>query len=298
MYTGILRIIRTISLIVIFTSFLCTVAQAADVEQRSVTGYYYDPNKGDIMPKYDELSPSQVKAYLHIKKNPDYLNEIEDMSYRDFRDLDPGFVMYLPLESIEALNDGRFRRLSDEWKNQMTEEQIHALDLSSVRILRLTEEQREFLNPEQIQSITRAGDYRYVPVSLIPELTDSQISSINDGNYRRFTDEQKLAMTEDQIMELNTASVRLSRIPETQREALTTDQIQSITRVSDYRYVPVSKISDLTTSQVSSINRNNFNRLSNSQVQVLTEPQVLAISDSYYDSVKNRLTDEQRAWRP
>ena len=39
---------------------------------RIITGYYYDPETGDILPKYDELSPDEVRGYLaYIKGKKD-----------------------------------------------------------------------------------------------------------------------------------------------------------------------------------------------------------------------------------
>ena len=33
-------------------------------DERKVTGYYYDPDAGKLLPKYDDLNPREVKAYL------------------------------------------------------------------------------------------------------------------------------------------------------------------------------------------------------------------------------------------
>jgi len=41
-----------------------------------------------------------------------------------------------------------------------------------------------------------------------------------------------------------------------------------------------------------------FNLISTDRVQSFTQEQVLAIPAAYYDSIKNRLTAEQRSWRP
>jgi hypothetical protein len=43
----------------------CAFAAATD---RKITGYYYDPNSGKVLPKYDDLTPGEVVHYLGLKQ--------------------------------------------------------------------------------------------------------------------------------------------------------------------------------------------------------------------------------------
>ncbi|MFH1772279.1 MAG: hypothetical protein ABH872_05635, partial [Candidatus Omnitrophota bacterium] len=50
------------------SSFEGYCADKYEVEEESITGYYYDPATGEILPKYGDLSPGEVDNYLKIRK--------------------------------------------------------------------------------------------------------------------------------------------------------------------------------------------------------------------------------------
>ena len=347
---------------------------------RQVTGYYYDPAEGKIIPKYDDLSPQGVATYLYLKDHPDYYKYLQSLSYSSFRTLDAQYIPYLSPAQIASMpNSDWFNTLSPAQKATLTPEQIQAINTSRVSIGVLSADQRMFLTDKQLLDMgNRYSDYRYVPADKIKILSEDQISSIPNTDWfntlsaeqkaalsvkqvqaimtsvvsigalpadkrlnltnqqisnigTRYSDfryvpdnkvqvlsaaqiatipntdwfntlsaSQKAALSSQQIQAINTAAVSIGTLPAEQRTNLTDQQISDInTRYSDYRYVPTEKITILSPAQISSIpNADWFNTLSNAQVQTLTQTQVLSIPASYYNSIKSRLTSEQKAWRP
>ena len=39
----------------------------AEIAEQKITGYYYDPHSGKVLPKYGNLSPAEVAHYLNLK---------------------------------------------------------------------------------------------------------------------------------------------------------------------------------------------------------------------------------------
>ncbi|MDD5669982.1 MAG: hypothetical protein PHE58_08150, partial [Candidatus Omnitrophica bacterium] len=192
--------------------------------------------------------------------------------------------------------------LSASQKAALSSQQIQAINTAAVSIGTLPAEQRTNLTDQQISNIgTRYSDLRYVPDNKIQVLSSAQIAAIpNTDWFNTLSASQKAALSSQQIQAINTAAVSIGTLPAEQRTNLTDQQISDInTRYSDYRYVPTDKITILSPAQISSIpNVDWFNTLSNAQVQTFTQTQVLSIPASYYNSIKSRLTSEQKAWRP
>ena len=206
-------------------------------------------------------------------------DNVRTLRYSSFRTVDPNAIKYLTAAQIASIPDSyEFSRWSAEQRAGLWYRQVQALNTNKTGISLLTEDQRQFLTTAQVQSITYS-QFRYVPVNRVAELTLAQIAAIPDSyEFSRWSDDQRYALTAEQVQGLNTNKTGISLISETQRAFLTTGQVQSIT-YSQYRYLPVDRVQELTTTQIAAIpDSYEFSRLSDEQRHALTDAQVQSLN--------------------
>ena len=181
-----------------------------------------------------------------------------------------------------------------------TTEQVQAVNTAKVSIGYLSAGQREQLTTTQIASLGQFQDIRYVPAARTAEVSTALVAAIPDSyEMSVIPTPVRAAFSPQQVQAVNTNKVSIGYLTAEQREHLTTAQIQSLGRSTDIRYVPTAQISSVTTALIAAIPSSyEFNLISTDRVQSFTQEQVLAIPAAYYDSIKNRLTAEQRSWRP
>ncbi len=181
-----------------------------------------------------------------------------------------------------------------------TTEQVQAVNTAKVSIGYLTGDQREQLSTSQIQSLGRYQDIRYVPPARVAEVAPALIATIADSyEMSVIPTAVRAAFTAEQVQAVDTNKVSIGYLTADQRGQLTTAQVQALGRFTDIRYVATAQISSVTPTLVAAIPSSyEFGLISTDRVQSFTQEQVLAISSAYYDSIKNRLTAEQRSWRP
>ena len=156
------------------------------------------------------MTQEQVQALNVANVSPAYLtvqqrewmtpNQIDDLSYDDFRYLQPG--------QAQHLTDAQVATIPDDWwmsqipaaiRAEFDADQVRALDVSDVSISYLTATQRDSLTTAQVQTL-RYSDFRYLPVSRIPELSAAQINSLPDNWwFQQFSTAQRNALTHEQI---------------------------------------------------------------------------------------------------
>lgn len=251
-------------------------------------------------------------------------------------------------EQIVVFSDDQVIKFTDEQWVVFSPEQIQAFDLSRVKVSRFPQKVREYFVGKQIRSIKDTNEFRNVPASKISEFTIGQISSLKRYQLARFTlaqlsafrpvfmatftnekfselsKKQRAVFNKKQVRGLDTTDVRIVLLTSRQRKYLTPGQVENISRPAQFQYLPSSKISQLTTGQIASINEARFSYLSGKQILSFTEGQIQAIDttkvgvdnflvgsqlemltkDQIHDmtsisfsNIKGRLTPLQKAWR-
>ncbi|MCP4652772.1 MAG: hypothetical protein GY858_05240 [Candidatus Omnitrophica bacterium] len=195
---------------------------------RTITGYYYDPDQGVMLPRYDDLSPTEVEQYLWYVKNTDTATWIRNLKSKQILSLDPGYIPVLSTDQISALKEGKFKKLSQEQRDALGPWQIEVINTKSVKISHLTQAQREHLTSSQIQAITKKGQLRHVPVEKIPSITVAQVASLRNNHFKKFSVEQKAVLTTDQVQAINTVLVNVKTLSDDQLHTLTDDQVTNM----------------------------------------------------------------------
>ena len=172
----------------------------ADVD-REISGYFYDPSLGDLLPQYDDLTPNQVKDYLWYKGHQSVVNAARNakgaailaLSPEHLRFVDPANLAGLTntqLRSLSAaqmanLTQAQFTALSATQRSQFNQAQVNGLNTAEVLIGQLTATQRSWLTADQIQQIASANQFRYLSGTQIPVLTAVQVATMTNADYAR-----------------------------------------------------------------------------------------------------------------
>ncbi len=231
---------------------------------------------------YGDLNDEQRAALTQAQLDEvAHAANIRTLDWRDIRNLDPYDVKYLSAEQIAAIpSNYEMSRIPEELREAFTRRQIQALDTGNVSIGYLSESQRELLTTEQIESLGSYRDIRYVPESRAAEVTPDLIATIPSSyEMSRIPEEVRAAFTESQVQALNTADVSIGYLSETQRELLTTAQIESLGRYGDIRYVPASRASEVTADLIATIPSSyEMSRIPGEVIAGFTESQVQALN--------------------
>ncbi|MDD5668751.1 MAG: hypothetical protein PHE58_01795 [Candidatus Omnitrophica bacterium] len=111
-------------------------------------------------------------------------------------------------------------------------------------------------------------------------LSPKQISSIPDakGFTKYLTVDQRAQLTAEQVQALNVQKISIGYLTDAQRMYLSKTQVQKIGYI-DFPYLPVSKITDLSSQQIGSIpDSKAFKKLTIEQRSALTQNQVQALN--------------------
>lgn len=153
-------------------------ADNAGADQTKITGYYYDPTLGKLLPKYGNLSPKESEDYLNRAAIEQKISKVTSLSYKQFSKIAVEDVQYLTVAQIQSIpNVKQFNKLSEAQRAALTPTQVQAINVKKISISNLTETQRDSLSQVQINQVKYA-DFKYVPVSKVNLLTAAQIKSI------------------------------------------------------------------------------------------------------------------------
>jgi hypothetical protein len=179
--------------------------------------------------------------------------QIGDVEYWDFRFLDGEQTPLLTAEQIASIPDGWwFGRMSDEAREALTADQVHALNIAEVGIEDLTNDQIDELTVEQIH-VVQYWDFRFLDENQSPLLTVEQVASIpGDWWFGRMSDAARWALTTDQVQALNTAEISIDNLLAGQRDQLTVTQVQSL-NYWDFEWLSAEQATHLTADQMKSI---------------------------------------------
>ena len=209
-------------------------------------------------------------------------DQIQDLSYHDFRYLSAERIDELTPEQIETIpNSYEFSRIPAEARAGLTAEQVQALDTEHVSIGYLTIEQIDQLTVEQIQDLSY-NDFRYLGTDQADDLSTDQIASIpNSYHFSRMSSEARAALTSEQVQALNTENVSIGYLTPAQCDHLSTDQIEDLS-YNDFRYLSADRIDELTPEQIGTIpNSYHFSRIPAEARAALTVDQVQGLDTSH-----------------
>jgi prepilin-type N-terminal cleavage/methylation domain-containing protein len=160
----------------------------------------------------------------------------------------------VPAGTIGAINsDYAMGLISEDRRAAFNTAQVQALNTAVVSLVYLTDTQREQATSAQLANI-RTDDVRYVPVSRLADVPAATVARINsDYAMGLISADRRAAFNTAQIQALNTSVVSLAYLTDAQRALATSAQLANI-RTDDVRYVPPTRMGDVTTGAVGGIN--------------------------------------------
>lgn len=228
------------------------------------------------------------------------VEQIQSLGYREFRYLNPEQTPLLTAGQVATIpNDWWFHRISDEARATLTGEQIRALNVGSVGVSGLTDEQIAELSDEQIRQLG-SRDFERLSPAQIPLLSPAQVATIsNEWWFRRIPEASRAAFTGEQVRALNVAELGIGELTAPQVGELSTEQIQSLS-YQEVRHLLPSQAPVLSADQVRSINnRWHFERIPDDVRAALTAEQIRELNvaelglGSLTESQISELTVEQ-----
>ncbi len=237
-----------------------------------------------------ELTSEQIQALDTSSVSIKYLaddqvgelttDQVQQLGYSDFRYLQPSQVSDLTAEQISTISSSWwFSQMSDDARAELTSEQVQAIDTSSISIKYLADDQVGELTTDQVQQLGYS-DFRYLQPSQVSDLTAEQISTISSSWwFSQMSDDARAELTSEQVQALDTSSVSIGYLTTAQREYLTTEQVQDLS-YSQFRYLPASRVPELTVEQISTIpSASEFNKLSDEAKDALLPEQIRALGE-------------------
>ena len=172
--------------------------------------------------------------------------QVKLLSYRNFEFLTAAQTPELTAEQLQTIpNEWWFYRMSDSARAALTEAQVQTLDVAVVRLVGLTDQQVSWLTVSQIQTLSYR-DFDRLDETQITHLTGDQITSIQNGWYfKGISEVARYSLTDEQVQSLNVAAISIGYISPAQRNALTVEQIQSLTQ-HDFKYLTADQVVHLT----------------------------------------------------
>lgn len=222
-----------------------------------------------------ELSPAQVKT----------------VSYRNFEFLSGEQTPHLTAEQLQSIpNEWWFYRISSNARAVLTESQVQALDVATVRLVGLTDEQVGWLTVDQIQTLSYR-DFDRLNETQITHLTGEQITSIRNGWYfKGIAEEVRYQLTEEQVQKLNVAEISIGYISPAQRAMLTHNQIQMLSQ-REFGHLTAEQVQHLTREQMGSIsNKWYFLRMPDAARAALSQDQLLALPNKIHAQLNHQPT--------
>ncbi len=137
------------------------------------------------------------------------------------------------------------------------------------------------------------SQFRYLTADQVQYLSAEQLAGItNASHFYNMSSDARAALGATQVQALDTSLISIGYLTETQREALTPDQIAEVTQ-SRLRYVPASQVEHITVDQLSGItNAGYFYNMSSDARAALDATQVQALDTSLISI--GYLTETQR----
>lgn len=191
-------------------------------------------------------------------------DQIQSLRVVDFRFLGAAEITQLTPEQVSELDtDRELRRIRSDVRQHLTGDQVRAIDVGQTGLRRLTDAQVSQLSDTQIRSVENERDldrltneqlaaredspvwvgnmtvaqireltyreFSRLSAEQSPYLSGEQLGSIpNDWWFTRMSEDVRAALTSSQIPSLPVARLGLGRLTDTQVDALSTVQIQSI----------------------------------------------------------------------
>ncbi|MFT5325477.1 MAG: hypothetical protein ACI8P0_003347, partial [Planctomycetaceae bacterium] len=217
--------------------------------------------------------------------------QVKLLSYRNFEFLTAAQTPELTAEQLQTIpNEWWFYRMSDSAREALTETQVQSLDVAAVRLVGLTDQQVEWLTVEQIQTLSYR-DFDRLDEDQITHLTGDQVTSIRNGWYfKGISEVARYSLTDEQVQSLNVAEISIGYISPAQRNALTVEQIQSLTQ-HDFKYLTADQVVHLTREQMGSIsNKWYFLRMSDAARAALSQDQLLALPNAVHAGLNHQPT--------
>ncbi len=219
----------------------------------------------------EDLTPTQL-SWLTT-------SQIQGLGYANFSYLLSSQIPVLTTAQIASIPSvGYFSQWSAASSAALTQAQVQALDVGSVRIDKLTPTQVSWLTTSQIQSLD-FFEFKYLSASQTPSLTGAQLATIPDANqFSQWSAAARAVLTTSQVQSLNVADTGINLLTPGQVAALTVNQIQSLDAgVTDVSLLTPTQLSWLTTSQIQSLKAYQFPVLNSVQVPLLTPAQIATI---------------------
>ncbi len=132
------------------------------------------------------------------------VEQVQDVGEGSLKYVTADQAEHITPEQIESIsNKYNFYNIPSEVRHALDEDAVQAIDTSTISIAYLSEDQRDQLTTEQVESLSY-GQFKYLPADRIPELTAEQISSIpNSSTFNQLSSAQRDALTHDQILALD-----------------------------------------------------------------------------------------------
>ena len=218
-------------------------------------------------------------------------DQVKLLSYRNFEFLTAAQTPELTAEQLQSIpNHWWFRRISGSARAALTSSQIQSLDVATVGLEGLTDQQVQWLTVSQIQTLSYR-DFDRLSQDQIIHLTGDQISSIRNGWYfKGISEEARYSLTDEQVRSLNVTAISIGYISPAQRNALSVEQIQTLT-TNDFRYLTAEQVVHLTREQMGSIsNKWHFLRMSDAARAALSQDQLLALPNAVHAGLNHQPT--------
>lgn len=238
-----------------------TAAQIATIPNSSYFGQISAAARGNFnVPQVQALNTGEIGIGLLTPQQASWLTapQIQSLKYFDFHRLNAAQIPSLTPAQIATIpHSGYLSSWSADARAALTASQVQSLNISTISIDNLTNQQIGWLTTQQVQK-TRFYEFSLLQPAQIPALTAAQIKSIPHSGY-------------------------LAGWSAVARSYLTSSQVQLLdTAVFEIRYLNSTQISWLTTAQVQSVRFYEFNLLMPSQIPSLTSAQILAIPHGGY----------------
>ncbi|MDA0283348.1 MAG: hypothetical protein O3B86_08330 [Planctomycetota bacterium] len=217
--------------------------------------------------------------------------QVQTIGYRSFEFLTDAQTPHLTAEQLQSIpNEWWFYRVSDSARAALTGAQIQSIDVATVRLVGLTDQQVGWLSVAQIQTLSYR-DFDRLNEEQITHLTGDQIAGIRNGWYfNGIAEEARYSLTDEQVQRLNVREISIRYISPAQRNSLTTVQIQSLTQY-DFQYLSADQVVHLTREQMGSIsNQWYFLKMSDAARATLSQDQLLALPNAVHAGLNRQPT--------
>jgi hypothetical protein len=205
---------------------------------------------------------------------------VHSLTYPSFNLIPANQVQYLTLQQVASIpHSGYFQQWSAESRAALSTPQVQALNVATIRINLLTQQQISVLTAPQIQSMP-PWDLQFLLPAQVSTLTATQISGLTQSFFAEWSPEGRAALTAPQVRSLNMADVSLEQLTTAQKGYLTAAQIQSIP-VWEVELLTASQIPYLSAAQVSGLTTPLLTRWTPEMRAALTTSQIPALRIEY-----------------